>query len=175
VVDRFRPEPGKNLDCRNELLLSVFIELSFLSPLLLIRKKFFNFCGKGLWPLVCLFDDIGRAEKLRFSLDSEFGEDPLNKVVIEDSTAALTKAAPRLRESDVWRVGLMECRRVLRRSSSKLRTVLSRLLISPMLSVMVNDQPWSGVSQDSGAVGTVSYLLGPIIYMGMSEHDGNAD
>jgi hypothetical protein len=50
----------------------------------LIRKKFLSFCGKGLWLLGCLFDDIERPEKFRFSLGKEFGVELWNKVVIED-------------------------------------------------------------------------------------------
>jgi hypothetical protein len=68
-------------------LLSDFIEPSVFSPLLprlLIRKKFLSFCGKGLWLLGCLFDDIERPEKFRFSLGMEFGDELWNKVVIED-------------------------------------------------------------------------------------------
>jgi hypothetical protein len=87
VVDLFRPEPGKNLDCRNELLLSDFIEPSFFSPLLprlFIRKKFLSFCGKGLWPFACLLGVIEMPEKLRFSLGGEFEEKLWNTVVIED-------------------------------------------------------------------------------------------
>jgi hypothetical protein len=60
-------------------LLSDFIDPSFFSsllPRLFIRKKFFNFCGNGLWPLVCLLDDIDiPPEKLRFSFWREFGEE----------------------------------------------------------------------------------------------------
>jgi hypothetical protein len=87
VVDLFRPEPGKNLDCRKELLLSDFMEPSFFSlllPRLLIRKKFFSFCGKGLWPFACLLDVIERPEKFRFSLGGEFEEKLWKTVVIED-------------------------------------------------------------------------------------------
>jgi len=68
-------------------LLSDFIEPSVFSPLLprlFIRKKFLSFCGKGLWLLGCLFDDIERPEKFRFSLGKEFGVELWNKVVIED-------------------------------------------------------------------------------------------
>ena len=89
VVDRLRPTLGKNFDCRNELLLSDFIEPSFFSSLLgllLIRKKFLSFCGKGLCPLGCLFDDIERPEKLRFSLGREVGDEEWNKVVIENES-----------------------------------------------------------------------------------------
>ena len=43
---------------------------------LLIRKKFFSFWGKGLWPLECLPDDIEIPEKFRFSLGrEELGEE----------------------------------------------------------------------------------------------------
>tara|TARA_B100001146_G_C15771876_1_gene260395 strand:+ start:235 stop:417 length:183 start_codon:yes stop_codon:yes gene_type:complete len=60
-------------------LLSDFIEPSFFSsllPRLLIRKKFFSFCGNGLWPLGCLLDDIEMPEKARFSLGIEVGDEP---------------------------------------------------------------------------------------------------
>lgn len=50
-----------------------------------MRKKFFSFCGNGLWPLVCLLDDIEMPEKARFSLGREFGDEPWKRVVIEDS------------------------------------------------------------------------------------------
>jgi hypothetical protein len=69
-------------------LLSDFIDPSFFSslfPLLLIRKKFFSFCGKGLWLFGCLLDDMERAEKLRFSLGREFGDgEEWKSAVIED-------------------------------------------------------------------------------------------
>lgn len=86
VVDRFLPPPGKNLDWRNELLLSDF-KPSVFSPLpLLIRKKFLSFCGKGLWPLECLLD-MEKEEKLRFSLGRVLpgegeGEELWKRVVI---------------------------------------------------------------------------------------------
>jgi hypothetical protein len=72
-------------------LLSDFIEPSFFSlwfPELLIRKKFFSFCGKGEWPLACLplFDDIETPDKFRFSLLEDgkgFGVDEWNNCVIE--------------------------------------------------------------------------------------------
>jgi hypothetical protein len=50
--------------------------LLLLFPKLLILKKFLSFCGKGLWPVLCLFV-IERPEKFRFSLFSlgkELGE-----------------------------------------------------------------------------------------------------
>jgi hypothetical protein len=74
------------LDCRNELLLSDFNDpslFSLLLPKLLIRKKFFSFCGNGLWPLGCLFDDIGMPEKVRFSFVTEIGLELWKRVVIK--------------------------------------------------------------------------------------------
>jgi hypothetical protein len=66
-------------------LLSGFIAPSFFSLLLFIRKKFLSFCGNGLWPLVCLLDDIEKPEKFRFSLGVVLpgdGDEPWNKAVM---------------------------------------------------------------------------------------------
>lgn len=72
VVDLFRERP-RNRDCRflfSGLGVDVPSLLSVvLLPRLLMRKKFLSF-GKCPVPLLCLFEDMERPEKLRFSEDT---------------------------------------------------------------------------------------------------------
>ena len=83
VVDLFLLMPPRKRDCRKDLP-SAFgpgepsLPTLALIPKLFIRKKFLNFWGKWLFPLLCLLDGIEWPEKFRFSEEmvEEFDGEP---------------------------------------------------------------------------------------------------
>src|SRR5437868_1792902 len=104
VCERLRVMCGRNLDCRNEDLESFFgaeepssecfRSLPSLLPLF-IRKKFLIFCDTWLFePLICLFDDRGRPEKVLFSVRAELLDEELKSWVMKKDEERLQGVWP---------------------------------------------------------------------------------